>query len=91
MVSIFKVKSEIVETTGLKLISHTKKLLERVARLRSEVSVSSGMFSFRKKESQVALRILLEKNIEDKKLRHCVFIDFGKAYDRIRTEERWIG
>ena len=79
---------------GIKLISHTMKLWERVveARLRREVTISEQQYGFMPRKSTTdamfALKVLLEKYRGQKGL-HCVFVDLEKAYDKVPREELW--
>ena len=78
---------------GIKLMSHTMKLWERVieARIRKKVTIAEQQFRFMPGRSTTdaifCLRMLLEKWIEGQKAVHCAFIDLEKAYDRVPTEE----
>jgi hypothetical protein len=81
---------------GIKLISHTMKLWEKVVeqRLRRVVEIGEEQFGFMPGKSTTdaifALRILAEKYREKKRELHCVFIDLEKAYDRVPREEVWL-
>ena len=80
---------------GIKLMSHTMKLWERIieARSRKEVTIAKQKFGFMPGRSTTdaifCLRILLEKWTEGQKAVHCAFIDLEKAYDRVPREELW--
>ena len=70
---------------GIKLMSHTMKLWERVveARLRAEVNVCEQQCGFMPRKSTTdavfALRMLFKKYREKQKELHCVFVDLEKA------------
>ena len=80
---------------GIKLMSHTMKLWERVveARLRTEVSICEHLYGFIPKKSTtdaiLALRMLTENCTEGQRELHCVFTDLEKADDRVPREELW--
>ena len=80
---------------GIKLISHTMKLCEKVveARLTREVTISEQQYGFMPRKSTTdamfALRVLMEKYRERQKELHCVFVDLEKAYDKVSREELW--
>ena len=80
---------------GIKLMSHTLKLWERVMerRLRSATSVSVNQFGFMPGRSTTEaiylLRQLMEKYREVKKDLYITFIDLEKAYDRIPRTLIW--
>ena len=96
LVPFYKGKGDIKECgnyCGIKLMSHTMKLWERViaARLRKEVRVVEQQFGFMPGRSSTdtifSLWMLLEKWKEGQKGVHCVFVDLKKAYDRVPREE----
>ena len=80
---------------GIKLMSHTMKVWERIieARLRDRVEISKQQYGFMPgkgtTDAMFALRMLMEKYREGQRELHCVFVDLEKAYDRVALEELW--
>jgi hypothetical protein len=92
LVPIYKNKGDIQSCTnyrGIKLMSHTMKLWERVIdhRLRAITRVSMNQFGFMPgrstMESIFLIRQVMERYMEKKKDLNIVFIDLEKAYDKI--------
>ncbi|MBN3291136.1 RTXE polymerase, partial [Polypterus senegalus] len=85
LVPIFKNKGNVQDCSnyrGIKLMSHSMKLWERVveARIRSEMMISEQQqYGFMPKKSTTdamfAQRMLMEKFREGQKELHCVFVD----------------
>ncbi|GJU92804.1 cytochrome P450 714C2-like protein [Tanacetum coccineum] len=77
---------------GIKLLSHTMKLWERVIerRLRRETKVSENQFGFMSgwslMEAIHIIRSLMEKYRERQKDLHLAFLDLEKAYDSVPRE-----
>ena len=80
---------------GIKLISHTIKVWERIieARLRDRVEIGKPQYEFMPgkgiSDAMFALRMLMEKYREGQRELHCVFVNLEKAYDRVPSEELW--
>ena len=80
---------------GIKLMSHTMKVWERIieARLRDSVEISKQQYEFMPgkgtTDAMFALRMLMEKYREGQRKLHCVFVDLEKAYDSILQGELW--
>ena len=98
LIPIFKNKGDVQSCSnyrGIKLISHTMKLWERIVekRLRSDLKFSNQQYGLMPGKSTTdalfALRVLMEKYREGQKELHCVFVDLEKAYDKVPREEVW--
>ena len=80
---------------GIKLMSHTMKVWEKIieARLRDSVEISKQQYGFMPEkettDAMFALRMLMEKYREGQRKLPCVFVDLEKAYDSISPEELW--
>ena len=74
---------------GIKLLSHSMKLLERLldSRLRQLTNESANQFGFRQGRSTIdpafALLLYLQDKHEDGKDQHNAFVDLEKAYDTV--------
>ena len=80
--------------TGIKLMSHTMKISERIieARLRDRVEISKQQYGFMpgkgSTDAMFALRMLMEKYKEGQRV-FVVFVDLEKAYEKVSREELW--
>jgi Reverse transcriptase (RNA-dependent DNA polymerase) len=92
LVPIFKNKGDIQSYTnyrGIKLMSHTMKLWERVIehRLRKLTTVSKNQFGFMRgrsiMEAIFLIRQFMKRHREQKNDLHMIFIDLEKVYDKI--------
>ena len=98
IVPIFKEKGDIQDCgnyIGIKMISHTMKIWERVIdrRLREETTIGEEQFGFMPgrgtTDAIFSARQVIEKHREMQKEMHLVFIDPEKAYDRVLPQEVW--
>uniref|UniRef100_A0A8D8YAF2 Craniofacial development protein 2 n=3 Tax=Cacopsylla melanoneura TaxID=428564 RepID=A0A8D8YAF2_9HEMI len=92
MVPIFKGKGDVQQCgnyRGIKLMSHSLKIWERIVenRLREETSISEEQFGFMPgrgtSDAVFAMRRLMERCREMQRELHAAFIDLEKAYDRV--------
>ena len=98
LVPIYKNKGDICTNyRGIKLMSHTIKLWERVIeqRLRVTMQILANQFGFMPGRSTTEaiflIRQVMERFIEQKKDLHMVFIDLEKAYDKILKKYYVVG
>ncbi|XP_013785550.1 uncharacterized protein LOC106469594 [Limulus polyphemus] len=98
IIPIYKEKGDIQDCgnyRGIKLMSHTMKIWERVVegRIRQETDIGEQQFGFMPgrgtTDAIFAVRQMLEKYGEKQRKLHLVFIDLEKAYDRLPREEVW--
>ena len=80
---------------GIKLMSHTMKIWERIieARLRDKVEISKQQNGFMPgkgtTDDMFSLGMLMEKYRQGQRELHCVFVDLEKPYDRVWREDLW--
>ncbi|KAF3613185.1 hypothetical protein FXO38_36393 [Capsicum annuum] len=95
MIPLYKNKGDIQSCNnyrGIKLLSHTMKVWEKVVelRLRRIVTISENQFGFMPGRSTMEaihlVRRLVEQFWERKKNLHMIFIDLEKTYDRVSRE-----
>ena len=98
LMPIFKNKGDAQSCSnygGMKLISHTMKLWERIVerRLRNDLTFSNQQYGFMPGKSTTdvlfALIVLMEKYRDCQKELHCVRVDIEKAYYKVPREELW--
>ena len=81
---------------GIKMISHTMKIWERIVdrRLREETSIGEEQFGFMPgrgtTDAIFATKQVIEKHREMQKELHLVFLDPARAYGRVPRQEVWM-